>query len=215
MGQRSQIIISAPRIDYGKGNPNNTPRQTYILHSQWCYGVSFVRMMSDLQHALEYCIEQEADIKCASWTGRYGILNRAIRFACNRYVQAQVNFEEPDNSNVDKFENVSTQGKLVEHLTKVTDNNNGWGIVRIANDGKVSIAIINGPEDDSTIKVRSPLDYINLEKPSATNEGLIKTYPYMRESLETILLLTEEQGLETIRDFLFDVSDAGKLEENL
>lgn len=45
MGQRHQIYVRLPKIDYGNGNPNNLPERTIGIHHQWLYGYTAVRLL--------------------------------------------------------------------------------------------------------------------------------------------------------------------------
>lgn len=47
MGQRHQVYIRLPAIDYGAGNPNNRPATVIGLHHQWLYGRTAVRMLAN------------------------------------------------------------------------------------------------------------------------------------------------------------------------
>lgn len=53
MGQRHQVYIRLPAIDYGKGNPNNRPTQVIGLHHQWLYGRTAIRLLANFFRALE------------------------------------------------------------------------------------------------------------------------------------------------------------------
>lgn len=39
MGQRHQVYLRLPEVNYGPTNPNNTPAVTLGFHNQWMYGV--------------------------------------------------------------------------------------------------------------------------------------------------------------------------------
>lgn len=59
MGQRFQVLISAPPAYRAPGNPNNRDREYHIWHCQWLFGASAVIYCDMLMQKVEELIKFE------------------------------------------------------------------------------------------------------------------------------------------------------------
>jgi len=50
MGQRHQVYVRLPAVQYGEGNPNNRPPLVIGLHHQWLYGRTAIRLLANFLH---------------------------------------------------------------------------------------------------------------------------------------------------------------------
>ena len=58
MGQRHQVYVRLPAINYGKGTPNTKPERTIGLHHQWLYGFTAIRLLRNYLMFWERCDKQ-------------------------------------------------------------------------------------------------------------------------------------------------------------
>ena len=60
MGQRHQIYVKLPKVDYNPNNCNNRPTKVIGIHHQWLFGATAMRMLNllikfVLNSRIEYC----------------------------------------------------------------------------------------------------------------------------------------------------------------
>lgn len=156
MGQRSQMILSLPAIYYNENNPNNRPRRLFILHSQWLYGSGFLQFLDDFVKG----VKEIYDPKYIDAS-----VTQVINWACKHRLNSPVRMENIDNPSEvfsgSECEHAFTGGLagFVNFLDKHTDNNNGYMVIHIREDGEVDFEVFTGTEDANAILPVSPMEY--------------------------------------------------------
>lgn len=85
MGQRHQIYVRLPKVDYGKSNPNTRGEKTIGIHHQWLYGKTALKL---LKQYLEFnAIKDAEDKKFDSFTRNYDQLEKLA--ACYSLLAAE------------------------------------------------------------------------------------------------------------------------------
>jgi hypothetical protein len=171
MGQRSQVVISLPPIYYNETNPNNKPRRLHILHNQWLYGFRFLKFAEDMIWAIEETLEEESKNNDANESYRTVSereINRCIAWANYNDFYRVTNTHQIDGEDgKDYMPELSAQvptndGAMLEHISNVTDNNNGYIFIHISDDYKVTFQLFNGLEDAPELESKTPEQYLKL-----------------------------------------------------
>lgn len=174
MGQRSQIILVTPAVNYGNKNPNDNKGRIFEFHNQWRYGRNAIIVLSDVLLKLKYLIEREKE-KSEDGDYNYFIgrldehLNSAIRYAENHRIDWEMSKTHPGVEITEDLK--KSKEEPLKFLEIITDNNNGWFLIKIDKNLEISVSILNGYEDGETIKELTPEEYINLfNEPEGTRE---------------------------------------------
>jgi len=172
MGQRSQIVLIAPRVFYNEGNGNNNSGKVYISHNQWRYGENAIIVLADFIKKLNYLIKE---CKENDWQKPAYLINRlddnanlCIRYAENHRLDWQMSQSHRFDDNTEAFQDYKDD--TLEFLKHKTDNNNGWFFIRLNSRLEVSFGILNGNEDCNVIKSRTPQEYLKLSEKSNDEE---------------------------------------------
>lgn len=155
MGQRSQIILIVESCRYDKDNANSHEGEIWISHNQWRYGYNFIYVLRHLLDKFNKIKEEDlyhekVDGKVLKSLSPYFFSSAdRIFYDCLLYAENHdINFTL---SNSNRFENVTERVKdsfdFIDFLQKNTDNNNGWAIIKLCNNGSIKLAIVNGSED--------------------------------------------------------------------
>lgn len=151
MGQRFQIIISTPPVQYPtKTNPNNKPRQYWVLHNQWLYGIYAIHYAYRLIKNIEMSI-----LSHKAFNERYGFKTiGADDILKNSIAHANASFF-PHNSNTHRYFNdeggafytddsaAISKSKNWPSFVETLDNNNGTLFIWIDNKFTISYCFYN------------------------------------------------------------------------
>jgi len=162
MGQRFQIAVILPKVFMNKDNPNNRGKKVLIFHDQWLYGHSALQLNLKLLNRLKSVVNNIKEYSEVYET-KEEFINHFLEKVVLNSVQ-WVKLDDPFNTKnyhsptENDFKGYANLGVL---LSK-EDNNNGFFIIEIKEDLSLNYAFINGLEEDKTIKLRSPKEYLNL-----------------------------------------------------
>ena len=164
MGQRSQIIIITSPAKWpdvnGKPNPNNNDGRIYVFHNQWLYGHSFIRHAMKWHMALQEQLEYSKNV-LESPEVSLRQLEDCSTVACalssvptdvtrTRYVEEySEEYKHMAREALETGKHIEGDGLFKAFLDRYyTDNNNGYIIFMIGQDGTITHEIRTGREDD-------------------------------------------------------------------
>ena len=161
MGQRSQIIVIHEGVHYNNDNPNDNNGKVYVSHNQWRYGANAIYILKHLIDKYNVMIKNKLYNDKSPYF--FSCLNE-IFDSCVSYAENyNINYDFSKSHDFkDSTEEFVKSKDLIDFCNNYTDNNNGWFFIKVMQDKTLQIGILNGLEDDETIKLRTPEEYIKL-----------------------------------------------------
>jgi hypothetical protein len=209
MGQRSQIVVITPQVYYNQDNPNNSVGGLFISHNQWRYGRNAIIVLADFIKKYQAMLDNQTDKEFFKKTVD-SLLDDCVRYAENHRIGWTMS---PSHSFKEFTEFLTNSKGLPQNfLEETTDNNNGWFAIKIDEKLNISFGILNGLEDDDTIRVRTPEQYISLFKEVCEDKDYQKQ---VLESLEYLNTFKQINPLKEISELRKKLGSGLKIQERL
>lgn len=195
MGQRIQIVVQVPEVDWGGGNPNNKSEMVLVYHNQWLFGRNFLQYNARLIKAIKSMIKQH--------TGDYPIeyrelVDNAIKHANNFDLSYMTNSSIYDEEDCDRDtgynKDLAKSTGAIDFL-EYWDNNNGYFYIKMSKDNKVSYDILTGLEDADEVKSITPKKYLNQ---FYKDSEIIEMGAY--ETIRAILYLKNQKKIDCLME---------------
>ncbi len=216
MGQRFQSVFILPSIYMNENNPNNRSEKVIFFHNQWLYGRGALNINLLIIERLKKAISKRKKAGAFAVTKKDFInhhledsLNNAIKWASIQELHNETRFSQSNELIYsDEEKKPKEEQRLLKNVFKGQDNNNGFFICRITNDLKIEYAFLNGFEDSSLIKQRTPKSYLNLfyKDEELKGEGLYKPMQKQIKKFNKFKVL-EPSFLESIIEHLNKVKE--------
>jgi hypothetical protein len=136
MGQRHQIYLRLPKVDYGGTNPNNRPEVTCGMHNQWLYGYS---AMSSLYRFLKFASKVKDD--------QFNPLGKVNPNECqailNNIYSVDIETGYHSNNSLFPIDRKDTDFEETCSDPRLGDNNNGITIIDVADLKNISYCFMS------------------------------------------------------------------------
>jgi len=177
MGQRSQIVLIAPPVEYGDDNPNSNKGKIYISHNQWRYGINAVFVLVNALKKFKKLKENNQTGMTYFFSSLKQNFDSCLRYAENHDMSYELSQSHPFEDKTEFLVQSAGTDDFMERLQRCTDNNNGWFFVKVDKHGDVKIGILNGLEDSPEIKQRSAEEYVKMfSEPDEEDKVLIDEF---------------------------------------